>query len=86
MSQKDLDMKRQSILVALLALVASWSVVSGSAHAQTPATVGQWSAGPVWDITPNNMVLLPSGKVLFYPGLFISGNDPRMWNPVTNTL
>ena len=79
-------MKRQWILVLLFALVASWSVFSGTAHAQTPATVGQWSLGPVWDITPINMLVLPSGKVMFYPGFTIYGDDARMWDPGTNTL
>jgi hypothetical protein len=48
--------------------------------------VGAWSMGPVWDISPINMLVLPDGKIMFYPGYGISGNDPRMWDPVTNTL
>jgi len=79
-------MKRQSICASLLVLLASWSLFSGTVQAQTPATVGQWSLGPVWDITPINMLVLPSGKVMFYPGYTIYGDDARMWDPATNTL
>jgi len=79
-------MKRQSILALLVAFLTIWSVVSGPAYAQTPATVGAWSLGPVWDIAPINMLVLPNGKVMFYPGNTISGDDPRMWDPATDTL
>ena len=77
-------MKRYSILASLLAIVASWSLISGTAHGNS--MVGAWALGPVWDISPINMLVLPNGKVMMYPGDFISGDDPRVWDPTTNTL
>jgi galactose oxidase len=70
----------------VLALLVSLSLVSGTAQAQTPSAVGQWVLGPAWDIAPVHMMLLPNGKVMFWPGDYVSGDDPRMWDPVTNTL
>lgn len=78
-------MNRYVIFRLLLALFMIWSAVSGTAQAQTPAQIGQWSNGPFWDIAPINMLLLPSGKVMFYPGNTISGDDARVWDPATNT-
>src|SRR6476620_12722013 len=78
--------KRHPILLMLFVLVVSWGLVVGNTHAQTPATVGQWTLGPVWDITPINMLVLPNGKVMFYPGFTINGDDARLWDPATNTL
>ena len=77
-------MKPQSIIALLLAIVASWSLVSGTAHGNS--TVGAWALGPVWDISPINMLVLPTGKVMMYPGDIISGDDPRLWDPATNML
>ena len=74
-----------AIVWSLLALVVSWNVIPGAAQAQTPAQIGQWSLGPSWDIAPINMLVLPSGKVMFYPGNTISGDDARVWDPETNT-
>ena len=78
-------MSWRSVLALLVALVASWSFVCETAQAQT-STVGRWDLGPVWDIAPVHMMLTPSGKVIFWPGDYISGDDPRLWDPVTSTL
>lgn len=78
-------MNRYVIFKVLLALFMIWSAVPATAQAQTPAQVGQWSMGPLWDIVPINMMVLPSGKVMFYPGNTISADDPRVWDPETNT-
>lgn len=78
-------MNRYAIFRLLLVLFMIWSAVPPTAQAQTPAQVGQWSLGPFWDIAPINMLVLPSGKVMFYPGNTISGDDARMWDPDTNT-
>ena len=41
----------------------------------------------MWDIAPVHMVLLPNGKVMFWPGDYITGDDARLWDPATkNTL
>ena len=79
-------MKWVFIRLTLSAVILTWGCMAGIAAAQTPATVGQWSLGPVWDITPINMLVLPSGKVMFYPGLTVPGDDARLWDPATNTL
>ncbi len=59
-------MNRYAIFRLLLALFMSWSAVPGTAQAQNPAEVGQWSLGPFWDIAPINTMVLPSGKVMFH--------------------
>ena len=64
-------------------LLLSWSL---PAIGQSPSSIGQWVNGPVWDISPVHMMVLPNGKVMFFPGSTISGNDPRVWDPVSGTL
>ena len=76
-------MNRLKFLALLLVLLGCWTL---SAAAQMPSAVGQWALGPLWDISPVHIMVLPSGKVMFFPGSTISGNDPRMWDPTTNTL
>ena len=56
------------------------------AAAQTPAQIGQVDLGPVWDIAPIHMMVLPNGKVMSWPGDYVSGDDSRLWDPDTNTL
>ena len=73
------------ILASLLWLMMSWGIISGPAYANS--TVGQWSLGPVWPIAPINMMMLPDGKVMFYPGNNgISGDDARTWDPATGSV
>lgn len=77
-------MKHLSVLLLALLFLLSSSAIPDSAHANS--TVGQWTLGPVWDIAPIHMQVLPTGKVMFYPGNTISGDDPRSWDPATGTL
>ena len=73
------------ILASLLWLMMSWGIISSPAYANS--TVGQWSLGPVWPIAPINMMMLPDGKVMFYPGNNgISGDDARTWDPATGSV
>jgi hypothetical protein len=67
-----------------LVLMTCFGTVPQTAHANS--TVGQWTLGPVWDIAPIHMMVLPNGKVMFYPGNTINGDDPRSWDPATGTL
>ena len=78
-------MKPPPSLVSGLGFILSWAILSGLAYANS--TVGQWSLGPVWPLAPINMVMLPSGKVMFYPGNNgISGDDARVWDPTTGSV
>ena len=63
-----------AIVVGLLATPAS---------AQT-STVGQWTTLPALPFFPINLILLPSGKVMMYPGdEGISGDNSLLWDPAT---
>src|SRR5262249_5938512 len=79
-------MNRQGFLASWLAVAISVGLIFGEAQAQTPNQIGRWDLGPVWDVTPINMLVLPSGKLMFYPGFTIYGDDARLWDPATNTL
>jgi len=79
-------MIQSRVFAVLLAVTLSISAFGETALAQTPAQVGRWDLGPVWDIASVHVVLLPSGKVMFWPGDYINGDDARLWDPVTNTL
>ncbi len=79
-------MNRQTLLISLLALLVIWSVAPGFAQSQTPSAVGQWNLGPVWDIAPVHMVMLPNGKVMLWPGDYVNGDDARLWDPADNSL
>ena len=79
-------MNRPTILASLLALLVSWSIAAEFAQSQTPSAVGQWNLGPLWDIAPVHTVMLPNGKVMLWPGDYVSGDDPRLWDPTNNTL
>ncbi len=69
-----------------LCTVFGVGVALGTAHAQS-STVGRWVNGPVFPVAPIHMQLLPSGKVMFYPGNNgISGDDARTWDPSTGQI
>src|SRR5688572_762956 len=46
------------------------------------SSVGQWSAVQNWPIVSVHTMLLPTGKVMFYP----YGDDPRLWDPANNSV
>ena len=50
--------------------------------------VGEWEkADPdPFPIFPVHSHMLPTGKVMLWPGDGISGNDPRSWDPATETI
>lgn len=77
-------MNRHSVLAVVFTLLITSSVMSGSGYANS--TMGAWTLGPVWDISPINMLLLPNGKVMSYPGDIVSGDDARLWDPTTNAF
>ena len=68
-------------LLALVLYIAS----ATHATAQTDV-VGRWSSVPDLPFFPVHAHLLPTGKVMIWPGdQGISGNDPRVWDPATAT-
>jgi hypothetical protein len=49
--------------------------------------VGRWTQVPDLPFFPVHSHVLPTGKVMIWPGQFgISGNDPRIWDPATATV
>jgi regulation of enolase protein 1 (concanavalin A-like superfamily) len=52
------------------------------AAAQSADQVGQWSAVQNWPIVSVHTVVLPTGKVMFYP----YSDDPRLWDPANSSI
>ena len=65
-----------------IALVAAWLLPS-RAHAQASA-VGSWTSPQEWIYSCIHASLLPTGKVLFWPGY--SGDTPKFWDPITTAV
>ena len=59
-----------------------WGQVSITVTGSGPVT-GQWSPVQTWPFMAAHAHLLPNGNVLFWPS-FDLGNNPTLWNPVTN--
>src|SRR5205823_8921520 len=51
--------------------------------AQDSATVGQWSPVMTWPYGAVHAQMLPTGKVMWWPG-FQQGDNPTLWDPATN--
>jgi Galactose oxidase-like, Early set domain/Calx-beta domain len=68
----------------LLALMFYCFAAGTQATAQSDV-VGRWSSVPDLPFFPVHAHLLPTGKVMIWPGDEISGNDPRAWDPATAT-
>jgi len=66
-------------------LASVLGAASAAAQTDDPAVVGRWSALKSWPIPAVHTQLLPTGKVMFYPE-YDHGDDPRLWDPVTDTL
>jgi hypothetical protein len=66
---------------ALFALTSPW------VSAQTPQTIGRWDNGPNLPYFPVHIHVLPNSTVMMWPGDGgVSGDDPRVWNPVTGAV
>jgi DNA-binding beta-propeller fold protein YncE/fibronectin type 3 domain-containing protein len=65
-------------------LAALTLTVLGTAFnpAYANSTVGAWGAVRSLPYRPVHSILLPNGKVLLYP----AGDDPRLWDPLPDTL
>jgi hypothetical protein len=51
-----------------------------------PATVGSWGSPFTLPIIPIHTSLLPNGKLLIFDSETDSTANPRVWDPVTNTI
>ncbi|QSQ26578.1 DUF1929 domain-containing protein [Pyxidicoccus parkwayensis] len=59
--------------------------ITGTARAQVPSDVGQWTYLGNWPISATHASLLPNGKVFVF-GEFEEGEGPPLlWDPATNT-
>ena len=57
-------------------------LVSAPCALAQPSAVGQWSAAQNWSIVSVHTILLPTGKVMFYP----YNDDPRLWDPANGSI
>jgi galactose oxidase len=73
--------KASSVAVRWLAVAQLIAVLSASA--QTPDVAGQFSSVTTWPYKSIHAQLLPTGKVLWWPG-FDLGDNPTLWDPETN--
>ena len=72
-----------ALAFALGAPVLLSSVPAGA----QPSQVGQWTTLTQLPFFPVHDHLLPTGKVMIWPGdAGISGNDPRLWDPATQAV
>lgn len=62
------------------------SLVHVAVQAADPAVVGQWNSSNVWPIVPIHTNLLPNGKVLIFDSETDSLVNPRLWDPITDTM
>src|SRR5205814_1005448 len=53
-----------------------------AAQASDAASAGQWSSPMTWPCVAINLVLLPTGKVIFWP----RDGDVRSWDPLTGAI
>src|SRR6266576_164074 len=76
---------RQGLL--WMALLAALAGAHPRAHAQDPSVVGQFYPLMNWYANATQAVLLPNGKVLWWPS-YANGDRARIWDPValTNTF
>jgi hypothetical protein len=73
------------LLLSLLLLLCFGASAAVVAQAQ-PSVVGRWSSVPDLPFFPVHVHVLPTGQVMIWPGdQGISGNNTRMWDPVTAT-
>ena len=75
------NQENTSLRISMKAVLLSCLASSPDAFAQSSA-VGQWSAPQNWSIVSVHTILLPTGKVMFYP----YNDDPRLWDPANNSI
>src|SRR5947208_2660427 len=77
--------KRAAVAIFWLLLFLVRTPHSAVAQSTDPSVVGQWTAPQDWSFEAVHMHLLPTGKVLFWPG-FNLGDNARIWDPATNNV
>ncbi len=76
-------MRTRTFAALASALAAPLFTLSAAAQ----ATTGQWQDGPNLPYFPVHMSMMPTGKIIMWPGDGgVSGNDPRQLDPVTGTV
>jgi len=88
-NRRSSDFERRGLarVVALLSLPASLFCAASVLHAQTPATVGQYSSVTTWPYKLIHAHLLPTGKVLYWPRADNTSQIPcQLWDPATNAF
>ena len=79
------------LTIGLFVLLLGLSFCSDTAAQADPSVVGRWSLVPDLPFFPVHVHVLPTGKVMIWPGDDLagpgggSGNDVRLWDPVTAT-
>lgn len=51
-----------------------------------PAVVGQWSEVTQWPVKATHTSLLPDGKVMTWPSFAGGGDNPHIWDPISNNI
>jgi PA14 domain-containing protein/galactose oxidase-like protein len=82
MTNQDKNSQCFSMKAVLLSCLVSASLMSVPEVLAQPSSVGQWSAAQNWSIVSVHCILLPTGKVMFYP----YNDDPRLWDPANNSI
>lgn len=73
---------KTSAPVYLVLLLSAAFLGSNLPVVAQPSSVGQWSSVQSWPIVSVHTILLPTGKVMFYP----YSDDPRLWDPATSAV
>jgi hypothetical protein len=70
--------------ILLLSLVIATVFAAAPSYAQDPSVVGQWSPLANWPFINTHSLVLPSGKVLWWPS-WANGDNPMLYDPIANT-
>ena len=81
-AQRRFQLCSRALLVLLT--VAIVFIAASAAHAQDPSVVGQWSPLANWPFINTHAMVLPNGKVLWWPS-WANGDNPMIYDPVANT-
>ena len=82
-------MKNQVLLVVrwLLQLALALCALGlPLASAQTTQPAGLWQNGPNFPYFPTHAHMLPNSTVMMWPGDGVSGDDPKVWDPVSGSV
>ena len=75
-------MSNRNLIHTVIAIAALVGVFFTATAKAAPATEGQWELLPTpLPYFPVHSNLLPSGKIMIWPGDGTSGDDPRVWDP-----